>query len=118
MNLLRNIQFIIKYAVYCGFIIKYIVYCKLITGYMVYCKLIIKYTVYCNLLADVANLLQNARFIQFAKDHIQPPQLYGSPQTATNRNNQPQKKILMYKKMGIYILLVSYRLFIYSQTYR
>jgi hypothetical protein len=46
-----------------------------------------------NLLADVANLLRNARFVWFAKDYIQPPQSYGSPQTAANRNNQPQKKI-------------------------
>jgi hypothetical protein len=90
-------QFIIKYTVYYGLIIKYTVYCKLITKYTVYCELIIKYTVYCkliakctvyrNLLADAVNLLQNARFIQFAKDHIQPPQLYGLPQTTTNRNN-------------------------------
>jgi hypothetical protein len=32
------------------------------------------------------------RFVQFAKDHIQLPRSYGSPQTAANRNNQPQKK--------------------------
>jgi hypothetical protein len=86
-------EFVAKCAVYCRLITGCAVCCKLITGYAVYCKLITKCTVCRNLLADIANLLQNARFIRFAKDHIRPPQSYGSPQTAANRNNQPQKKI-------------------------
>ena len=73
-----------KYTVYCGLIIKYAVCCKFIT----------KYAVYRNLLTNAANLLRNARFVRIAKDHIQLPRSYGSPQTAVNRNNQPQKKIL------------------------
>jgi hypothetical protein len=92
-NLLQNVRFIVKYAVYCGLIAGCVVCCKLITGCTVCCKLIAKCVVCRNLLADVANLLRNARFVRFAKDHIWPPRLYGSPQTATNRNNQPQKKI-------------------------
>jgi hypothetical protein len=72
---------------------KYAVYYRLIAECAVCCKLIAKYVVCRNLLADVANLLQNARFVRFAKDYIRPPRLYGLPQTATNRNNQPQKKI-------------------------
>jgi hypothetical protein len=75
------------------FTTKCVVYCGLITGYAVCCKLIAKYAVCRNLLVDIANLLRNARFVQFAKDHIQPPRSYSSPQTAANRNNQPQKKI-------------------------
>ena len=64
--------FITKYTVYCRLIAKCTVYYKLIIGYTVYCKLITKCAVCCNLLADVTNLLRNARFIRFAKDYIQP----------------------------------------------
>src|ERR1700677_4676223 len=75
------------------FATKCVVYCGFIAGCAVCCKLIIKCAVCRNLLADVANLLRNARFVRFAKDHIRPPRSYGLPQTAANRNNQPQKKI-------------------------
>src|ERR1700685_454874 len=78
-GLLQNMRFVAKYTVYC----------RLIAGCAVCCKLIAKCAVYRNLLADVANLLRNARFVRFAKDHIRPPRSYGSPQTAANRNNQP-----------------------------
>ena len=56
------------------------------------CKFIAEYAVCCSLLANAANLLQNARFVRIAKDHIQPPRSYGSRQFAANRNNQPKKK--------------------------
>ena len=69
-----------KYTVYCGLIIKYAVCCKFIT----------KCTVCCNLLANAANLLRNAQFVQIAKDHIRLPRSYGSPQTAANRRKPPQ----------------------------
>jgi hypothetical protein len=75
------------------FAVKYIVCYGLIAGCAVCCKLIAKCAVCRNLLADVANLLRNVRFVQFAKDYIRLPRSYGSPQTAANRNNQPQKKI-------------------------
>ena len=75
-NLLRNVRFVAKYV-----------------KYAVCCGLIIKCAVCRNLLANAANLLRNARFVRIAKDHIRPPRSYGSPQTAANRNNQPQKKI-------------------------
>ena len=69
INLLQNVQF----AAIC-------------------CKLVTKHAVYCSLLANAANLLQNARFVRIAKDHIRPPRSYGSRQFAANRNNQPKKK--------------------------
>ena len=86
VNLLQNVRFVAKYA-------KYAVCCRLITKCAVYCKFIAKRAVCRNLLANAANLLRNARFVRIAKDHIRPPRSYGSPQTAANRNNQPQKKI-------------------------
>ena len=46
----------------------------------------------CNLLLGAAILLQNARFVQFAKDHIHLPQPYSLRQFAANRNNEPKKK--------------------------
>ena len=84
-NLLRYMRFVTKYA-------KYTVCCGLITKYAVCCKFITKRAVCRNLLANAANLLRNAQFVRIAKDHIRPPRSYGSPQTAVNRNNQPQKK--------------------------
>ena len=64
-----------------------------ITKCAVYCELIIKCAVCRSLLANTINLLRNARFVQIAKDHIQPPRSYSSRQFAANRNNQPKKKI-------------------------
>jgi hypothetical protein len=54
---------------------------------VVYYKFIAEYTVCYSLLANAVNLLQNAQFIQIAKDHIRPPQLYSSWQFAINCNN-------------------------------
>ena len=85
-NLLRNVRFVMKYT-------KYVVCYGLIIKCTVCCKFITKRAVCRNLLANAANLLRNARFVRIAKDHIRPPRSYGSPQTAVNRNNQPQKKI-------------------------
>ena len=55
-------------------------------------KFIAEHAVYRSLLANAANLLQNARFVPIAKDHIRPPRSYSSRQFAVNRNNQPKKK--------------------------
>ena len=74
------------------FVAKCAVYCILIIKRAVCCKFIIKCAVCRSLLANAANLLQNARFVRIAKDHIRPPRSYGSRQFAVNRNNQPQKK--------------------------
>ena len=60
---------------------------------IIYYKFIIRCTVCRNLLADAAGLLQNARFVRTAKDHIRLPRSYGSRRFAANRNNQPKKKI-------------------------
>ena len=54
------------------------------------CKLFAERAVCCSLLANAAILLQNARFVRIAKDHIRPPRSYGSRQFAANRNNQPK----------------------------
>ena len=89
---MRFVAKYIKYAVCYRLITKYIVCCGLITKYAVCCKFITKRAVCRNLLANAANLLRNARFVRIAKDYIRPPQSYSSPQTAANRNNQPQKK--------------------------
>jgi len=45
------------------------------------------------LLADIAILLQNARFARIAKDYIQLRKLYSLQQIAAIYNNAPKKKI-------------------------
>ena len=65
---------------------------KFIIKRTVCCKLITRRAVCRNLLTDAAGLLQNARFVRIAKDHIRPPRLYSSRRFAANRNNQPKKK--------------------------
>ena len=85
INLLQNMRFVTKYT-------KYTVYCGLIIKYTVCYKFITKCIVCCNLLANAANLLRNAQFVQIAKDHIRLPRSYGSPQTAANRRKPAPKK--------------------------
>ena len=87
-SLLQNVQFTIYLLQNVRFAVNLL---QNVRFAAVCCKLFAERAVCCSLLANAAILLQNARFVRIAKDHIRPPRSYGSRQFAANRNNQPKK---------------------------